>query len=249
MATYPGNPLVASRLGLDGRTTQGSIDDYWVAYGSSAADPYVTGGWAQHAWGDAFGDFMKTSQSAYGNTDGATYFYNYTSSATPLTCAEMVTSGHRRRDGTYGRKLFYEAHGYTGDRLLQPEDRQHHRRRLFSFARYKASIDAGYPVFLNLAGHSIVGVGYADPTTVYLNDTWDHATHTMTWGGSYSGMALQSVSVVNPIISNPVPTITTLVPPSAAPGGPAFTLTVNGTGFINSSVVRWNGADRTTNRM
>jgi hypothetical protein len=29
-------------------------------------------------------------------------------------------------------------------------------------------------------------------------------------------------------------------------GGPAFTLTVYGAGFISSSVVRWNGADRTT---
>jgi YVTN family beta-propeller protein len=30
------------------------------------------------------------------------------------------------------------------------------------------------------------------------------------------------------------------------PGDPAFTLTVNGTGFISGSVVRWNGSDRTT---
>ncbi|MEK7216875.1 MAG: PPC domain-containing protein, partial [Chloroflexota bacterium] len=34
---------------------------------------------------------------------------------------------------------------------------------------------------------------------------------------------------------------------TAIPGGPAFTLTVNGTGFINGvSVVRWTGSDRTT---
>mgnify|MGYP001764924091 CR=1 FL=1 len=46
---------------------------------------------------------------------------------------------------------------------------------------------AGYPVFLNLAGHSVVGVGYNDtttPPTVYLNDTWDWITgiHSMPWG-------------------------------------------------------------------
>ena len=29
---YYNNPLVASKLGLDGRTTRGSIDDYWVQY-------------------------------------------------------------------------------------------------------------------------------------------------------------------------------------------------------------------------
>ena len=72
--TYPGNPLAASRKGSDGRTSRGSIDDYWVAENSTAPDPYITGGWTQHTWGDAFGDYMKTSQSAYGNADGLTYF-------------------------------------------------------------------------------------------------------------------------------------------------------------------------------
>ena len=82
--TYPNLPLAASHNGVDGRTTPGSIDDYWVQYDSSAQDPYITGGWTQHAWGDAIGDYMKTSQSAYGNTDGSTSFYNYTSSAARL---------------------------------------------------------------------------------------------------------------------------------------------------------------------
>ncbi len=44
-ATYPNNPLVASHLGLDGRGTRGSIDDYWVKLDSTAPDPYITGGW------------------------------------------------------------------------------------------------------------------------------------------------------------------------------------------------------------
>ena len=42
------------------------------------------------------------------------------------------------------------------------------------------------------------------------------------------------------------PTLTTLSPSSAAAGGPAFTLTVNGSNFVNGSVVSWNGANRTT---
>jgi hypothetical protein len=46
--------------------------------------------------------------------------------------------------------------------------------------------------------------------------------------------------------NNPVPMITTLNPTSATAGGPAFVLTVNGSGFISSTVVRWNGANRTT---
>ena len=38
-------------------------------------DPYIAGGWTQHTLGDAIGDYMKTSQSAYGNVDGSTAFY------------------------------------------------------------------------------------------------------------------------------------------------------------------------------
>ena len=47
-ATYPNNPLVASHNGVDGRIIRGSIDDYWVSYNSSAADPYITNGWTMH---------------------------------------------------------------------------------------------------------------------------------------------------------------------------------------------------------
>ncbi|HEY9065434.1 MAG TPA: galactose oxidase-like domain-containing protein [Burkholderiaceae bacterium] len=41
-------------------------------------------------------------------------------------------------------------------------------------------------------------------------------------------------------------TITSLSPNSVVAGGPAFTLTVNGSGFVSGATVRWNGADRTT---
>jgi hypothetical protein len=45
---------------------------------------------------------------------------------------------------------------------------------------------------------------------------------------------------------NPVPVISQLSPESTPAGGPGFTLTVNGTNFIASSKVRWNGSDRAT---
>ena len=201
-ASYPNNPLIASRNGLDGRTSFGSIDDYWVSYLSGGDDPYITGSWTQHAWGDAIGDYMKTSQSAYDNVDGATSFYSF-NSATPLTCSDMVFHGIQTMDGTYGRKLFYEAKGYTvTDCYAQKTDNK--ITGGFSFAQYKAEIDAGRPVLLNLEGHSIVGVGYDDSSnTVYIHDTWDNNDHSMTWGGSYSGMALWGVSIVNLQASTP----------------------------------------------
>jgi predicted outer membrane repeat protein len=62
-------------------------------------------------------------------------------------------------------------------------------------------------------------------------------------GGGVSNIAKFTITALN---QNPVPSITTLLPPSAPAGGPAFTLTVNGANFITGSQVKWNGANRTT---
>ncbi len=226
--TYPNNPLVASHNGLDGRSTKGSIDDYWVSYGSGAQDPYVTGGWTQHTWGDAIGDYMKTSQLSYGNSDGSTTFWTYDTLPDKLTCAAMASGGISSKDGTYGRKLFYEARGYTVTDCYN--QRTDNNGGGFTLANYKAEIDAGHPVMLNLAGHTIVGYGYSD-TTVYIRDTWDNdpsETYTMPWGGSYGNppMALLSVSVVhlqpNQVITSKVflPLITTPNTPPPPPTNP-----------------------------
>jgi hypothetical protein len=188
-------PLTASRNGLDGRTTRGSIDDYWVEYFGGHADPFITNGWTQHTFGDAIGDYMRTSQSNYGNDDGSTIFYYWISNPGRLTCSNMAAYGITQ-DGTYGRKLFYEARGYTvTDCYNQKTD---NNGGGFTLALFKAEIDAGRPVMLNLDGHTVVGIGYNNSNqTIYLHDTWDFATHSMTWGGSYAGMALQTVSIVN----------------------------------------------------
>jgi hypothetical protein len=42
------------------------------------------------------------------------------------------------------------------------------------------------------------------------------------------------------------PVLTSLNPSTLTAGGPAFTLTVDGTNFVSNSAVRWNGANRTT---
>jgi len=254
--TYPNCPLIASHNGVDGRASKGSIDDYWVQYNSSTQDPYITGGWAQHTWGDAIGDYMKTSQSAVGNVDGSTMFYNYSNSSTKLTCATMASNS--LADGTLGRKLFYEARGYTvTDCYNQKTDNI--ITGGFSFAQFKAEIDAGRPVMLNLQGHTIVGVGYDDPSTVYIHDTWDYLNHTMTWGGSYSDMALQSVSIVNLLDNTMPPTVTSNRPENGATGvavadplsatfsRPMNATTINSTNFyLNNGVTGSVSYDSTT---
>ena len=51
--------------------------------------------------------------------------------------------------------------------------------------------------------------------------------------------------LANPLVlaqTNPVPFVNQpLVPSAVAPGGPSFTLTLNGTGFVSGSTVNWNG--------
>ena len=70
-------------------------------------------------------------------------------------------------------------------------------------------------------------------------------------GGSSCNSSICGSGIVNAgaavsAVANPVPTITGLNPVSVMPGGSGFTLTVNGTGFVSSSVVQWKGLSRTT---
>ncbi len=55
-----------------------------------------------------------------------------------------------------------------------------------------------------------------------------------------------SSNAVDLIVGNPVPTITSLSPTSVVAGSAAQTLTINGSNFLNSSTVGFNGSSRTT---
>ena len=211
-STFPNNPLVASHDGVDGMAGRGSIDDYWVGYGSTADDPYITGPWTQHTWGTAIGDYMKTSQSVFGNTDGSTNFYSYTSNAR-LTCSDMESLGIAQEDGTYGVKLFYEEKGYAVDDancFSQQTDAQIVGG--YSLTSFKNEIDNGRPVMINLhgvtqynevVGHTVVGFGY-DGDRIYFRNTWDSNpsnNYWMNWSGNYivgtTTYSIASVSIVH----------------------------------------------------
>ena len=113
---------------------------------------------------------------------------------------------------------------------------------------------------LNLAGssfrpNSVVRVNGADRATSFVSGTQLSATllaadvaaagilkitvFTPTPGGGLSSEASLTVN-------NPVPVIVNLNPTSTFNTLPAFTLMVNGSNFINGSIVRWNGTDRVT---
>ena len=186
-------PIVASKKGIDSRTDNGHVDDYWKAL-DSTADPYFSGGWTQHSPLDCAADFMGANQyQNWNNIDGATTF-RYYSDGTPYY---DPSDESYERDGTHGMKLFAEYCGYTcPDTGVFNQLIDTYQPGGFTFAQYMDEIDAGRPVLIQVSGNTMLGVGYDESTkTVYLHDTWDYETHAMTWGGSYSGMRHYMVSV------------------------------------------------------
>jgi len=57
---------------------------------------------------------------------------------------------------------------------------------------------------------------------------------------------IDDITINDYTANNPVPVATSLSPSSATAGGSAFTLTVTGSSFISSSVVKWNSTSLTT---
>ena len=60
-------------------------------------------------------------------------------------------------------------------------------------------------------------------------------------GGGESAAQTMTINAVNP-----VPVLSALTPSAIPAGGSTFTLTVNGTGLVKDSVIRWNGSNRRT---
>jgi uncharacterized repeat protein (TIGR01451 family) len=219
-------PLSATHNGLDGRATNGHVDDYWVSYGSGAPDPFI-GHWPEHTYGDCTGDYMKTNQYNYDNTDGATTFYNYTNGA-PLYWYNMEAYGIHIYDGGYGIKLFYESRGYTVDTMYNQYIYGYNgNTQGFTYTQYKAEIDAGRPVMIHVVGHTMVGFGYDDASNLmYIHDTWNYNDHTMTWGGYYAGMLHYAVTIVQLAATGPC-TDPPTTPDNPSPADNATDISIN----------------------
>lgn len=132
------------------------------------------------------------------------------------------------------------------------------------------------PIASSLSPDSVVAGGSAFTLTVHGSQfvpwsvvRWNGANRITTFVSStelqaaidaadIASVGTAQVSVLTPVpgggtsgtltfaIANPVPSVLSLSPSSATAGAPAFTLTVNGSGFVSTSVVRWNGSARTT---
>jgi len=236
-------PLSATHMGLDGRTIEGHVDDYWVEYGDPGPDPLGNDG-REHTYGDCTGDYMKTSQSAYGNSDGWTMFWYYTDGS-PFYCDDMP-SQDIDNDGGHGLMEFYESRGYTVTECYNQYILGYHGNKLgFTWAQYKAEIDAGRPVLFNVEGHTMVGVGYDDAANLmYIHDTWDYDVHTMTWGGSYSGMKHFAVTILHlEAISTPPAAPSDLVATAAGSDQIDLTWTDNSSNEVGFKIESCDGKD------
>jgi hypothetical protein len=125
------------------------------------------------------------------------------------------------------------------------------------------SIPAGSQAFIltvngtNFVPGAVVNLNGSPRATTFVSDTQVTAQIT---AADVATQGSVSVIVVNPAPGggasnaliftitppNPVPVLTSLTPNTAAVGGPAFNLTVNGSAFVSGAVVNWNGSPRPT---
>jgi len=202
--------IIATERGFDGRRSNGHVDDYWIGYLMAGPDPWESYGY-EHAWGECTADFMGTNQWKWDlvpfpegdgevdfNVDGATVLVTYDSNDKLYDFVPPESAGMPATALCHGMRLFAESRGYSvRENYTQMIDTQYTGG--FSFDDYKSEIDSGYPVMIQLAGHSVVGVGYGSSVTgtVYLHDTWDNSVHSMSWGGSYAGMEHLAVTIIH----------------------------------------------------
>jgi hypothetical protein len=200
--------IIATQNGFDGRVTPGHVNDYWVSYLSAGPDPWV-GNRPEQAWGGCTADYMGTNQWKWdfssaaadpgvdANVDGSTTFFFYTNGSPLVDYVPPAVQGLPQTEGCHGLRLFAEAQGYSVVTNFTQLTNNMGQPFGFTYADYMNEINAGRPVLIHVEGHTMTGVGY-DPTNnaVWLHDTWDNLQHSMTWGGSYSGMAMWGVSVI-----------------------------------------------------
>src|SRR5262249_18315506 len=109
----------------------------------------------------------------------------------------------------------------------------------------------------NYNGSSVVRWSGSNRTTTFISSTQLQAAIP---ASDTAATGTAAVTVFNPTpgggtsssvtftitTTNPVPTLSSISPPSATAGGAAFTVNATGTNFAITSVIRWNGSNRTT---
>lgn len=156
--------LWASSTDYDGRPSNkpGHMEDYNVAYESTAPDPYVTAGRAEHT-PDCIGDFIGLSQRKYSNQNGecdgnidAYSFVYWDTNGNRRVNFSPTNGGGPTRDIQSGLREWTHWRGSEAEVFTQLVDYNPHipAGRGFAYEDLKAEIDAGYPVLFFLQANS-----------------------------------------------------------------------------------------------
>jgi hypothetical protein len=156
--------LWASQAGVDGRAGDqpGHLDDYYVAFQSTAADPYLALGRAEHA-PDCLGDFVGLSQDKFpdldgecsGNVDGYSFAYWDKTGDRRVNHLPQTAQGQPTVDLPSGLRAWTqwrgsEAEVFTQLSAFHPDVPP---GKGFAFADVKAEIDRGYPFLVFLQSY------------------------------------------------------------------------------------------------
>ncbi len=220
--------------------SQGYVNDYY-RFANGVPDTNSSGNAAYNVAGDdvavpthaanSLADFMGSGQDWVGNANGWTTFWYWTNHA-KFYASDAAGLGLQGQDGMYGMDLYFRFAGYgTGDIASDMNFYTWHIKTSSSitdlgctFADYKALIDAGLVVMIQLEGHSVFGYGYTTDGKIIFHDTWDDQEHTMDWGGSYAGMYEWGMTCFTPSGGGAVP-----LPP---------TVLLLGSGLISLALMR-----------
>jgi len=116
----------------------------------------------------------------------------------------------------------------------------------FDQLKIGGSATLGGTLNVSLINSFVPAVGNTFPILTFASRTGDFAVSNGLNLGATSFNPSIGSTAYNLIVGssvNPQPTLTSFSPASALAGGADFVLTVNGTGFVTGSVIRWNGAD------
>ena len=202
----------ASKAGFDGRAANmpGHVDDYYVGFGDTGPDPYVTAGRLEHA-PDCIGDFVGLSQRKWsnmagecnGNIDGFCFNYWDTNGNRRVNFTPTSDAGEPVTDVQSGLRAWTQSRGSDCEVFSQLADFNPNKPpgAGFTFADLKAEIDAGYPVLLFLQPYSQKARTLGSATNVnpeihsmlaygYYVDTTNRVRFRTSWASGPNALAI-----------------------------------------------------------
>ncbi len=193
---------------------------------------------------------MSTSVVQFAGSNRTTTFVNSTQLTASISATDLTTAG------TFNITVFNPAGGGTSNAqtftVINPLP------TTTSISPTNKIVGATFTLTVNgtnFVSTSVVQFAGSNRTTSFVNSTQVTATilaSDLTTAGTFN------ITVFNPTpgggtsnaqvltVNNPVPTTTSISPTNKIVGAAAFTLTVNGTDFVSTSVVQFAGSARTT---